>query len=117
MAPIAPQMPSALLRSAPSGNMFITMDSAAGSTSAAPKPWTPRMTIRKVSERGEPAGQRGAGEHDQAGHEEAAAADQVSRAAAEEQEAAEGQAVGGDHPLQVGLGEVELDRRWWAEQR
>ena len=45
---MAPQIPSALLRSGPSGNMFITMDSAAGSTAAAPRPWTPRMMIRNV---------------------------------------------------------------------
>ena len=48
-APTPPQSPSALLRSAPSPNMFITIDSAAGSTTAAPRPWTPRMTIRNVS--------------------------------------------------------------------
>ena len=40
---------SALLRSAPSPNMFITIDSAAGSTIAAPRPWMPRMMIRNVS--------------------------------------------------------------------
>ena len=45
---MAPHRPSALLRSAPSVNMFITIDSAAGSTTAALRPWTPRMTIRKV---------------------------------------------------------------------
>jgi hypothetical protein len=52
VAPVAampPQMPSALLRSAPSLNMFITIDSAAGSSTAAPRPWKPRMTIRNVS--------------------------------------------------------------------
>jgi hypothetical protein len=48
-APMPPQMPSALLRSAPSANMFITMDSAAGTTTAAPRPWMPRMMIRNVS--------------------------------------------------------------------
>src|SRR6202451_1374454 len=48
LAPMAPQIPSALFRSAPSGNMFITIDSAAGSTAAAPRPWTPRMMIRNV---------------------------------------------------------------------
>jgi hypothetical protein len=48
-APMPPQMPSALLRSAPSLNMFITIDSAAGTTTAAPRPWMPRMTIRNVS--------------------------------------------------------------------
>src|SRR6266576_1813433 len=49
LAAMAPQAPSALLRSAPSGKMFITIASAAGSTIAAPSPWTPRITIRKVS--------------------------------------------------------------------
>jgi len=57
---------------------------------------------------GETATERGAGEDDQAGHEEAAPAEQVSSAATKEQEAGEGQPVGGDHPLQVRLGEVEL---------
>ena len=49
VAPMPPQAPSALLRSAPSPNMFMTMDSAAGSTTAAPRPWMPRMMIRNVS--------------------------------------------------------------------
>jgi hypothetical protein len=44
-----PQALSALLRSAPSLNMSITMDSAAGSSTAAPRPWMPRMMIRNVS--------------------------------------------------------------------
>src|SRR5215469_4842642 len=49
VAPMPPQALSALLRSAPSLNMFSTMDSAAGSTTAAPRPWMPRMMIWKVS--------------------------------------------------------------------
>ena len=49
VAPMPPQMPSALLRSAPSPKVFITIDSAAGSTTAAPRPWIPRMMIRNVS--------------------------------------------------------------------
>jgi hypothetical protein len=48
LAPMAPHRPSALFRSAPSVNMFITIDRAAGSTMAAPRPWTPRMMIRKM---------------------------------------------------------------------
>ena len=53
------------------------------------------------------------GEERDAGHEDAAAAEQVGQAAAEEEEAAEDDRVGGDHPLQAGLGEAEvvLDRR------
>jgi hypothetical protein len=48
-APIPPQMPSALLRSTPSGNMFITIESAAGKTIAAPSPCSPRIAIKKPS--------------------------------------------------------------------
>jgi len=48
-APMAPHSPSALLRSVPSGNMFITIDSAAGKTTAAPNPCTPRIAIKKPS--------------------------------------------------------------------
>ena len=46
-APSPPQIPSALLRSAPSPNMFITIDRAAGSMIAAPMPWTARAAIMK----------------------------------------------------------------------
>ena len=42
-----PHTPSALFRSAPSLNMFITIDSAAGKTTAAPNPCSPRIAIRK----------------------------------------------------------------------
>ena len=48
-APMPPQMPSALLRSPPSSNMFITIESAAGSTIAAPSPCSPRIAIRNES--------------------------------------------------------------------
>src|SRR6516164_2614391 len=48
-APSAPQIPSALLRSAPSANMFITIDRAAGSMIAAPNPCTARLPIRNAS--------------------------------------------------------------------
>ena len=86
-----PQIPRALLRSAPSANMFMTMDSAAGSMSAAPTPWTPRMTIRKRVTGGEGAGERGPGEHREPGHEQAPAAQEVSGPPAEQQQPAEGE--------------------------
>ena len=59
------------------------------------------------------AGQRGGREEQQPGHEHAPAAEQVGGAAAEEQEAGEGQRVGVDHPLQVDGREAEVvaDRR------
>ncbi len=42
-------MPSALLRSAPSSNIFVMIDRAAGKTKAAPIPCTARIAIRNVS--------------------------------------------------------------------
>jgi hypothetical protein len=57
---------------------------------------------------GQAAAERGGGEDRKAGHQETAAAEQVSGSAAEEQEAGEGQPVGGHHPLQVGLWEAQL---------
>ena len=42
MAPVEPQIPSALLRSAPSGNVVITIDSAVGVMTAAATPCTAR---------------------------------------------------------------------------
>ena len=42
MAPVEPQTPSALLRSAPSGNVVITIDSAVGVMIAAATPCTTR---------------------------------------------------------------------------
>ena len=57
---------------------------------------------------GEPAEQRAEGEDHEPGHEDAAASEDVRRAAAEQQEAAEHERVGGDHPLQVRLRDVEI---------
>ncbi len=59
------------------------------------------------------AGQRGDREERQADHEHLAAAEQVGHAAAEQQEAAEGERVGARDPLQARVGEVQvaLDRR------
>src|SRR5262252_1397026 len=94
VAPMPLHALSALLRSPPSANMFVTMDSAAGSRTAAPRPWMPRMMIRKVSL--------------VASAQASEAAVQVGGPAPEQQEPAEGQRVGGHHPLQVLLGEVQL---------
>ena len=87
--------------------MFITIERAAGSTSAAPSPWIPRMTMRKVSEVARPQASEAVGEDGQAHHEEAPAAEKVGGSAPEEEEASEGQPVGRDHPLQIGLAESE----------
>ena len=61
---------------------------------------------------GQARDERGAGEDDDAGEKESPAPEEVGRATAEEQEAAEEQRVGADDPLQVLLREAEvgLDR-------
>ena len=62
---------------------------------------------------GEAGEQRADGEEDEAGDEEAPAAEQVGHPPAEQEDAAEHDRVGGDHPLEALLAEVEvgLDRR------
>jgi hypothetical protein len=54
MPPAAPQAPIALLRSAPSGNVRIRIDSAAGVIAAAPRPCTARAAIRTAVEDASP---------------------------------------------------------------
>ena len=44
-AAIALQTPSAFVRSGPSAKVVVMIDSAAGETSAAPRPWSPRAMI------------------------------------------------------------------------
>ena len=88
--------------------MFMTIESAAGRMIAAPMPWTPRIVISVHSfvDSAQPS---------DASVKTASPImkmrrrpEQVGRTAAEQQQAAERQPVGGDDPLQVRLGEVEL---------
>ena len=109
----APHTPIALLRSEPSANRTVTSESAAGESSAAPRPWTARAAISVPSLCGEPAGKRGDPEQDETDDEQPATTEQVGQAAAEQQEAAEHEHVRVDDPRQVVLGEVQIsaDRR------
>ena len=52
--PSAPQIPSALLRSAPSSKVVMTIESAAGEMIAAPRPWIARAPIRTLSDEARP---------------------------------------------------------------
>ena len=58
MPPIAAQMPSALLRSAPSAKVVVTIDSAVGVMIAAATPCTTRAAISAATDAGEPARER-----------------------------------------------------------
>ena len=74
LPPIAPQIPSALLRSEPSSNVVVMIESVAGEMIAAPSPCTAREAIRTPIEFGEAAGERRGREERDADHEHAPAA-------------------------------------------
>ena len=103
----APQAPSALLRSAPSLNSVVTIDSAAGETIAAPSPWAARAAISCALGVGEAGGQRGDRDQRQPGHEHPPPPEEVRGPAAKQQEAPERDQVGVHDPGQVLLGEVQ----------
>ena len=105
---IAAKAPSALARSGPSGTVVVMMLSAAGETSAAPRPCSARAATRKPGEVARPSSSEASGEQRDADQEQAATAEEVAGAAAEQQEAAEDQHVGVDDPLEVGGGEVQV---------
>ena len=52
--PSAPQIPSALLRSAPSAKSVVMIESAVGVMIAAPMPWKARAPIRASSDQASP---------------------------------------------------------------
>ena len=104
----APQIPSARLRSDPSANVVVMIDSAAGETIAAPRPWMARAAISHPSDWAMPPASEATREQHQADHEHAAAAEQVGHPPAQQQEAAERERVGVHDPRQVGACEVQV---------
>ena len=100
------------MRSRVERNVLVSVESAAGESIAAPIPWAKRAPTSSELAVRQAADQRRAGEDDQAGDQHAATAEQVGHAAAEQQEAAVGEDVAVDHPLQALLAEAEvaLDR-------
>ena len=111
--PIAPQIPSALFRSAPSSNVVMMIESAAGEMIAAPRPCTARDAISTPSDQASPQKKDAIVKTTTPTTKILRRPEQVGRAAAQHQEAAEGDRVGGDHPLQVVLCEMKpaADRR------
>jgi len=93
--------------------MFVTMESAAGSTKCGAQPLQSSHRDQEAVTGRKARTQRGGGEQPEPHHRDAAPAEQIGGTAAQQQEAAEGQPVGGDHPLQVRFREVQLppDRR------
>jgi hypothetical protein len=98
-----------MLRSRPSLKVVVRIERADGVIVAAPRPWIPRAMMSDSSLQASP--QRS--EPNEAAHEDAPPAEDVGEAPAQQEEAAEDERVGADHPLEVLLGEAEvgLDRR------
>ena len=92
---------------------MVSIERAAGETSAAPSPCSERNAISEPSDQASPSSSELTVKRSDPGDEEPAASEQVGEPAAEQEHAAEEDRVGGDHPLQVLLAEVEvgLDRR------
>ena len=108
-----PYTPIALARSAGCWNRFMISDSATADTTAPPRPCTARAAISQAWVCASPQASEATREQRDAEQEQLAVAVQVAEPAAEQQEAAEGEHVGVDHPDQRGLGELQVraDRR------
>ena len=106
-------MPSALLRSRPSAKVVISSDSAAGASSAPPRPWSARNAMSDPSDQARPHSSELSEKTPSPTRKQAPPTEEVCKPTAEEQGAAEHDRVGGDHPLQTRLreAEVHLDRR------
>ena len=88
------------------------IERAVGVMIAAPTPWTTRAASSAAGDQASPHIERRGREEQDTGHEQAPAPEQVGRPSSEQEQAAEGERVGAQHPLQALLGEAEvrLDR-------
>ncbi len=111
--PTAPQTPSAMLRSRPSRKVVMRIERAAGEMIAAPRPCSARAPIRDASFHATPATSEPSANTTRPAMNIRRRPSRSASAAAEQQEAAEDERVGADHPLEVLLreAEVDLDRR------
>src|SRR5215207_5563826 len=111
--PIVAHTPRALLRSEPSSNVVIRIDSAVGVMIAAATPWITRAAIRDTSDHARPHPSEASANRAGADHEHAPPTEQVRGAAAQQQQTAEAQQIGTQDPLQRSGREPEvlLDRR------
>ena len=106
-AAIALQMPSAFVRSAPSANVVVTIESAAGETSAAPRPCSARPPTSMPDDVATPLISEAPVKTTSPAMKSRCVPKQVGCAAAEQQEPAEDERVGVDDPLQARRREVE----------
>ena len=103
---MAAHAPSAMLRSRVLVKVVVRTESAAGDIIAAPIPCASRAATSSPSALRSAADERGEREQDEPADEDAAAADEVCGAPAEQQEAAVGEHVAADDPLQALLREA-----------
>ena len=97
----APQMPSALLRSAPSVKVVVRIESAAGAMIAAPRPCSARNADQRAVGRRQAGAPATPAANTPARHEHPPTTEQVGRSAAEQEEAAEREGVRARDPLQA----------------
>lgn len=103
---MAPKIPKALARSL--GLVKVSeIRARAEGASRAPKTPCPARGQENAQVRGGSAQCGGQGEADQAYGEGPLAAQEVAQASTEDEQSAEGQAVGGDDPLAAAVGEVQ----------
>ena len=101
-------MPIAFACSAFSGNSVTMIARITAEATAPPIPWTKRPAISIPWLVEAAAEDRGGGEQDEPGEEDFLAPDEIAHPPGEQQEAAEGDQVGVDHPREVALGEVQV---------
>ena len=104
---MAPKMPNALPRSGGSVKVVVSSDERRGREQRAEDALQRAGADEDAEALRGAADRRGDGEAEQAGDEHALAAEEVAEATAEQQQAAEGQGVGGDDPLAAVVGEAE----------
>ena len=104
----APKSASARLRAASSGALVVSRARTLGAASAAPTPWRVRAATSWPGRLGEAAEGGADGEDGQADLEDLESAEDVAEPAAEQQQAAEGERVGVEHPRQRRRAEAEV---------
>jgi hypothetical protein len=104
---IAAYTPMARLRGGPSGKVVVTSDSAVGAMMAPPTPCAARAASSQACVVAKPPSSEASENRRIPGDEDSASVQDVAGPAAEQQQAAEGERVGVDHPFQAGAGEAE----------
>ena len=107
-APSALKIPKALAPSDGSVKVTQSSESSAGASTAAKRPWVTRAATKISKLQAEPPRTDAAPKPAKPDHEEGASAQQVTKAAAEQQQAAERQRVTRDDPLPVAVAEAEV---------